>query len=143
MRPATARPSAGPDAYPEERHGRGLMAFAAILLFIIGFFNIIYGFAAVGSSNVFTADAHYVISDLRTWGWITVVAGALQLLAAFGVLAGNQLARWFAVAVVALNAISQLLASPGYPLWSVTIIAFDVIALYALCTYGGRENMTA
>jgi hypothetical protein len=31
----------------------------------------------------------------------------LQLLAAFGVLVGNQLARWVAVAVVGLNAIDH------------------------------------
>ena len=57
-----------------------------------------------------------MIGDLRTWGWVTVVLGVLQLAAAWFVLKGNQLARWFAVAV---------------------------IALYGLCVYGGRENMTA
>jgi len=119
------------------------MAFASILLFVIGFFNIIYGAAGIGSSNVFVANAHYVISDLRTWGWITLVLGLLQLLAAFLILGGNQLARWFAVAVIGLNAIGQMLAMPGYPLWSLTIIALDIIALYALCVYGSRENMTA
>jgi hypothetical protein len=131
------------EAEYSERHGRGLIAFASILLFVIGFFNIIYGFAAIGSSNVFTAHAHYVIGDLRTWGWVTVILGFLQLLAAWGVLAGNQLARWFAVAVIALNAIDQMFATPGYPLWSVLIIALDVIALYGLCAYGSRQNMTA
>ena len=66
-----------PGEYPPERHGRGLLAFASILLFVIGFFNIIYGAAAIGSSNVFTANAHYVIGDLRTWGWITLILGVL------------------------------------------------------------------
>jgi len=119
------------------------MAFASILLLVIGCFNVIYGVAAIGNSNVFVADAHYVIGDLRTWGWITVVLGIVQLLAAFGVLAGNQLARWLAVAVIGLNAIDQMFSIPGYPLWSLTIIAMDVVALYGLCTYGSRQNMTA
>jgi hypothetical protein len=126
-----------------ERHGRGLIAFASILLFIIGFFNIIYGFAAIGSSNVFVANAHYVIGNLRAWGWATVILGFLQLVAAWGVMKGNQLARWFAVAVLGLNAIDQMLATPGYPLWSVTIIVLDVIAIYGLCAYGSRANITA
>jgi hypothetical protein len=143
MTSATARPPTGESGYQEERHGRGFMAFASILLFVIGFFNVIYGVAAVGGSNVFVADAHYVIGDLRTWGWITVALGILQLLAAFGVLAGNQLARWLAVAVIGLNAIDQMLSLPGYPLWSITIIAMDVVALYGLCVYGSRQNMTA
>ena len=143
MTSATDRPASGTGGYQEERHGRGFMAFASILLFVIGFFNVIYGVAAIGGSNVFVADAHYVIGDLRTWGWVTVVLGGSQLLAAFGVLGGNQLARWFAVAVIGLNAIGQMFATPGYPVWSLTIIAMDIVALYALCAHGSRQNMTA
>jgi hypothetical protein len=45
------------------------------------------------------------------------------------VLTGNQLARWFAVVVVCLNAIDQMFFIPAYPFWSLTIIAVDVVAL--------------
>ena len=92
---------------------------------------------------MFTARAHYVLGDLRTWGLITLIIGVLQLLAAAGVLAGNQLARWFAVAVLALNAIDQMLFIPAYPFWSLMIIAVDVVALYGLCAYGSRANLEA
>jgi hypothetical protein len=143
MSSATTRPPAGTDGYPAERRGRGLTAFASILLTVIGFFNIIYGAAGIGSSNVFVANAHYLLADLRTWGWVTVIFGLLQLIAAFALLGGNQLARWFAVAVVGLNAIGHMLAITGYPAWSLTIIALDVVALYGLCAYGSRQNMTA
>ena len=57
--------------------------------------------------------------------------------------AGNQLARWFAVAVLGLNAIDQMLFIPAYPFWSLVIIAVDVVALYGLCVYGSRENLAA
>jgi hypothetical protein len=30
-----------------------------------------------------------------------------------------------------------------YPLWALVIIAVDVVALYGLCAYGSRENVTA
>ena len=110
---------------------------------MIGCFNLIDGIAAVARSHVFIANAHYVFGDLRTWGWITLIIGALQLLAAAGVLAGNQLARWFAVAVVGLNAIGQMFFIPAYPFWSLTIIAVDVVALWGLCAYGSRQNVTA
>ena len=92
---------------------------------------------------MFVANAHYVFGDLRAWGWVTLILGALQLLAAAGVLAGNQLARWFAVAVVGLNAIGQMFFIPAYPLWSLTIIAVDVVALCGLCVYGSRANLAA
>jgi len=47
-------------------------------------FNLIYGIAAIANSHVFTANAHYVFGDLRTWGSITLIIGVLQLLAAAG-----------------------------------------------------------
>ncbi len=126
-----------------EGHGYGLILFASILLMIIGFFNLIDGIAAVARSHVFIANAHYVFGDLRTWGWITLILGVLQLLAAVGVLAGNQAARWTAVVLIGLNAIDQMFFLPGYPFWSLMIIAADVFALYGLCVYGSRQNITA
>jgi hypothetical protein len=47
-----------------------------------------------------------VFGDLRAWGWLALILGALQVLAAAGVLAGNQVARWFAVVVAGLNALA-------------------------------------
>jgi hypothetical protein len=123
--------------------GHGLVVFASVLLVIIGCFNLIYGIAAIAHSHVFTSNAHYVFGNLRTWGWITLIIGVLQLLAAAGVVAGNQLARWFAVAVLGLNAIDQMFFIPAYAFWSLVIIAVDVVALYGLCAYGSRENLTA
>jgi hypothetical protein len=78
---------------------------------------------------------------------ITLILGILRLFAAAGALAGSQLARWFAVAVVGLNAIGQMFFVPAciWPLsvWSLMIIAVDVVALYGLCAYGSRENLAA
>lgn len=125
-----------------EGQGYGLVLFASILLMIIGFFNLIDGIAAIARSHVFIANAHYVFGDLRTWGWITLILGVLQLLAALGVLAGNQIARWTAVVLIGLNLIDQMFFLPGYPFWSLMIIAVDVFALYGLCVYGSRENVT-
>ena len=126
-----------------ERHGYGLVLFASVLLVILGCFNLIYGIAAVANSHVFTANAHYVFGNLRSWGWITLSIGVLLLLAAAGVLAGNQLARWFGVVLLGLNAIDQMFFIPAYPFWSLMIIAVDVVALYGLCVYGSRENLAA
>jgi hypothetical protein len=127
----------------ERREGYGLIVFAAVLLLVIGVFNLIDGIAAIAKSGVFIGNAHYVFGDLRTWGWVALVLGALQLLAAGGIVAGNQLARWTAVGLVGLNAIAQMMAIPAYPFWSLTIIAADVVALWGLCVYGSRENVTA
>ena len=140
---ATTNPPRGGSGVHEEGRGYGLIFFATILLFVIGFFNLIYGIAAIANSHVFVVNAHYVFGNLRTWGWITLIIGALQLLAAAGVVAGNQWARWFGVAVLGLSAVDQMFFIPAYPFWSLMIIAVDVVALYGLCAYGSRTNLEA
>jgi len=126
-----------------EGRGYGMVLFAGVLLLVAGFWNMIYGIAGIANSHVFVANAHYVFGNLRAWGWVTLIFAILMLIAGGGVMAGNQLARWFAVAVLGLNAIEQMFTIPAYPFWSLTIIAMDLLALYGLCAYGSRENVEA
>ena len=143
MTSATMRRGGSTGGRHAEGRGMGMVVFASILLLVIGFFNMIYGIAAIANSHVFVANAHYVIGDLRIWGWVTLILSVLQLIAAGGILMGNQLARWFAVAVVGINAIEMMFFIPAYPFWALVIIAADVVALWGLCAYGSRENLEA
>ena len=43
---------------------------------MVSFFNIIEGISAIANSHVFTANAHYVFANLRTWGWITLTTAS-------------------------------------------------------------------
>ena len=138
---SAARSSTG-RTYAEGR-GYGLVLFAGVLLLVIGFWNLIYGIAAIAQSHVFVANAHYVVGNLRTWGWITLIIAALQILAGIGVMTGNQAARWAGIILVGLNAINQMFFIPAYPFWSLMIIAMDIVALYGLCADGSRENVEA
>jgi len=141
MTSATTRPARGTRGRGGE--GYGLVLFAAVMLLVASFFNLIDGIAAVANSHVFVANAHYVIGDLRAWGWTALILSILQLVAGLGVLAGNQVARWAGVGLLALNLIAQMFFLPAYPFWSLTIIAVDVVALWGLCVYGSRENLEA
>ena len=141
MTSGTMRPSRG-RSYAEGR-GYGLVLFAGVLLLVSGFWNLIYGIAAIANSHVFVANAHYVFGNLRAWGWVTLIFAILLLIAGGGIMVGSQLARWFGVVVLGLNLIEQMFSIPSYPFWSLTIIALDVVALYGLCAYGSRENVEA
>ena len=141
MTSGTMRPARG-RSYAEGR-GSGLVLFAGVLLLVSGFWNLIYGIAAIAQSHVFVANAHYVFGNLRAWGWVTLIFAILLLIAGGGIMVGNQLARWFGVVVLGLNLIEQMFSIPSYPFWSLTIIALDVVALYGLCAYGSRENVEA
>jgi len=78
--------------------GYWMIVFAATLLGVVGIFNLIDGIAAIANSHIFIANAHYVVGDLRAWGWVALILGALQVLASIAVMVGNQAPRWFAVA---------------------------------------------
>ena len=142
MTSATMRP-AGTGGQHAQGRGLGLVVFASVVLAVVGIFNLIYGIAAVANAHVFVVNAHYVFGGLNSWGWVTLIIGGLQLLAAAGVLAGYQLARWFGVAVLGLNALAMMFFIPAYPFWALVIIAVDIVAIYGLCAYGSRANITA
>jgi len=115
----------------------GWLAFAATMLGLAGVWNTINGLLAVGSSRVFVDDADYVLGDLQTWGWIILALGVLQLVASFGVVSGNDRARWFGIGVAAVNAVGQLLYLPSYPLWAMALFAVDILIIHALAVHGG------
>jgi len=110
----------------------GWWVFAGILLLIAGVLNVIYGIAAIGNSHFFTANAHYILSDLNTWGWVTVIIGAIELIAGFSLFSGGGFGRWVGIFAAALASISALLSIPAYPFWSLCIFALSIIILYEL-----------
>jgi hypothetical protein len=114
------------------------MVFAVVLLFVVDFFNAIDGIAAIANCNI---HRRRTLRDRRParLGCVALILGAVQVFAAIGVLAGNQAVRWFAVAVIGLNAIRRMFSIPGYPVWALMIIAVDVVALWGLCLREPRE----
>ena len=69
--------------------GAGWVGFAAIMLGFAGIWNTINGMLAIGSSRVFVGEQTFVFSDLNTWGWIILVLGILQLIAAFAIVSAS------------------------------------------------------
>src|SRR6185436_20004518 len=67
----------------------GWIAFAAIMMFIVGGFNIIDGFAAIFKDEMFvTTSKGILVFDITAWGWIHLVLGVLQCAVAFFLLRG-------------------------------------------------------
>ena len=128
-----------PELYYDEK-GAGWMAFAAMMLVFGGIIGLIDGIVAVSRSSFYVAGAHFVFSDLNTWGWIIMIVGALTLVAGLSVVTGSQLARWFGIAMAGLQAIAQLMMIQAYPFWSLCIFAIDLLVIYALAVYGGSRS---
>src|SRR5580700_4495525 len=88
-----------------EARGRGWLAFAGVMIMIAATLNVIYGVAAISSSRFFTANAHFVVSDLNSWGWVLMLFGVAQFCIAVGILVRARWARWAGVLVAAGNVI--------------------------------------
>jgi hypothetical protein len=123
--------------------GIGWVTFAAVLLGLAGVWNSVDGILAIAGSRVYTASSVFVFSNLNTWGWIVLILGIIQLIAAGSLLAGSELARWFGITAAGLNAIGQLMFVPVYPWWAIAMFALDVLIIYGLAVYGGARLRVA
>jgi hypothetical protein len=115
----------------------GWVTFAGVMLLIGGVLNVIYGIAAIADSSFFVQDQKYILSNLNTWGWVTLVLGVLQLFAAFSLWSGGLYGRFVAILAASLSAVAALLSIPAYPFWSLAIFAIDIIVIYQVAMYGG------
>ena len=128
------------EAAYEDVAGSGWLMFAASMLGLVGILSVIDGIVALSKSRFYVANATYVFSDLRTWGWITLILGIVAILAAGGILAGSQWARWFGIIAASLSAIGMFSFAPGYPLWTLLIFSLNILVIYALAVYGGKRS---
>ncbi len=141
MSRAAVRKKQKPLAMDPERAGRGAhwLMFASTVLALAGIMNVFAGIAGIERSRVLDSGGHYVFSDIRTWGWILLVLGVLELWAAFAVFVGSQFFRWFGIAAALVNALGLLLASQANSGWTLALFALDVLVVYALASYGGPQ----
>ena len=123
----------------ESVEGAGWLVFAGIMVLIAGTLNCIWGIAAIDGSTFFVEDTKFIIEDLHTMGWIVLGIGALQLIAALSIWAGGEFGRWIGILGASLGALGALLSIPGFPLWSVCVFFINVLVVYALTAYGGRQ----
>jgi hypothetical protein len=122
------------DRYTTPARGlAGMVAFAGVMLALIGFFDILQGLTALFNDEYFAVrKGDLLVFDFTTWGVITLIWGALLVAAGLGLLSGRGGARIFAIVVVFINMILQIAFLAAYPIWSTIIIALDVFVLYAL-----------
>jgi hypothetical protein len=124
-----------------EREGAGWIMFAWIMLIVAGTFAIIDGIVAIANSSFFTEyGAKYVYTNLSTWGWFQLILGIVAVAAAFNVVRGGEWGRWFGIIVASIQLLMQIFWIPIVPFWALTIIVLDMLVIYGLAVYGGRQN---
>ena len=122
--------------------GAGRATFVAVLLFMAGTLNIIYGIGALDDANIFVNDKRYIFTNLNTMGWVLIVLGAIQLGAGFSLYAGNTFGRVIGIIGASLGAIAALLSIGGaYPWWSLGIFFLCVYIVHGIFIYGEDETV--
>jgi len=115
----------------------GFVVLAAVLMCIVGIFNIVTGLVAVFNDTIYSQRGSITVAlDVTGWGWFHIVWGLLLLGTGMALYAGQTWARVTAIVLVALNMITQLMEMPAYPLWSLVILALDILILWAIIVHG-------
>ena len=117
--------------------GIGRAVFVAILLLIAGTLNVLYGIGALDNANIFVNDRRFILTNLRTLGWVLIILGVIQLIGGFSLLAGNTFGRVVVIAGAGLGAIGALLSIGGaYPWWSLAIFFLCIYIVHGIFIYG-------
>jgi hypothetical protein len=117
------------------------IAFAGVLMIILGFMDALWGIAAIANNEIVVVGGHGVmILNITTWGWIQLILGAIVGITGLGLITGNTAARWAGIALVGINAIVQIVWFSAAPLWALMIIAIDVVIIYQLCVNWERDG---
>jgi hypothetical protein len=115
----------------------GWIWFAAMMLVLNGFFNLLDGLVALFNNDVYAVKGKGLVTfNFTTWGWILLVLGILQVAVGIALIQGRVWARIVAMILVMLNAFAQIAFITAFPLWSIVVIALDVVVLWALLVHG-------
>lgn len=112
----------------------GWPTFVGVYLFTVGVLNVLWGIAALANKSNFV-DNGLVWSSLKTWGWVVLIVGAVQLLGA-----GLVAARRAGGAVIAgflafLGLLVNFLSIGAYPIWSAILLVIDALILWAVTVH--------
>jgi hypothetical protein len=128
-------PTRASDRYESSGAGAsGWVIFAGVIMLVLGFLDAMWGLAAIINNEVVTVGGRggVVVWDITAWGWGHLILGTIVALTGLGLLAGQGWARWFGIFFVSLNILVQFGTFGLFPLWSIMIIAIDIVILYQL-----------
>ena len=135
-----ARSDEAYDGGPVQTGWVGWIVFAALMLVMLGIFHVMQGLVALFRDEVYVvgSDGLVVSVDYTSWGWTHVIGGAIAIVVGACLMAGQMWARVVAVVVAMLSAFANIMFLPAYPLWSMIMIAVDVLVIWAVTVHGSE-----
>jgi hypothetical protein len=140
QQPQPTTPAPGSPDYAPPSAWVGWTAFAGVLMVMIGTFHVFQGLVALFKDEYYLVgnEGLLVTVDYTGWGWTHIIAGLVVALAGFGVFAGKMWARVVGVVLAAVSALVNVAFLSAYPIWSMLMIALDVVVIMALTVHGSE-----
>ncbi|HEY0815217.1 MAG TPA: hypothetical protein VGE11_18255 [Pseudonocardia sp.] len=114
--------------------------FAGVLMVISGLWAVLVGISALFNDKVYVNTPGYLYEfDITGWGWVHLILGVLVAAVGVGVVQGATWGRMAGVVVAGISLLVNFTFIPHYPVWSILIITVDVIIIWALVAYQGRD----
>jgi len=118
-------------------HTSGWVTLAGIMMIAAGVFHGIAGLFAIFRSGWYVVnESQLVLFNYTQWGWVHLIFGIVLVLAAAALFAGKTWGRAVAITLAVLSIIANLGYLWAYPLWSIIIIALDVMIIYGVAKHG-------
>ena len=117
----------------------GWVAFAGIMMMLLGSFQAIAGLVALFKNEVvYVGLENTWLVDFTAWGWAHLILGIIIVFAGMAVLAGKTWGRVIGVLLASVSALANFAFIPVYPVWSVLMVIVDALVIYALLVHGGE-----
>ena len=113
----------------------GWIGFAGLLLMILGAIDFFEGLIAVIRKEYYAFTPQgLIIFNATTWGWLAMIMGVVLFLVGLGLTGGAGWARWVAIVLLVVNLLGNIgwVGSSQYPIWALTVVALEIIVLFAL-----------
>lgn len=125
-------------ADPEPTGWVGLIAFAGVIMIMMGVFHAIAGLVALFKDEYYVVGSRdLVVSvDYSAWGWAHLILGIVVCAAGYGLLAGRTWARVVGVVVALASALVNFVFMAAYPFWSLLMVVLSVAVIYAILAHG-------
>ena len=86
-------------------------------------------------TSFFVTGLNYTFEfDVTAWGWIHLIIGIVAVAAGLGIVAGQAWGMLVGIIIATIGAVSSFVFMPYYPFWSIVVIAFNVLVIWALAT---------
>lgn len=122
----------------------GWVAFGGYMLMLVGVFHAVEGLVAIFDDGYYVVTSRGLVVDFdyTVWGWVHLGLGVVTIAVGVGLLTGNIVARVLGVIIAGVSAVVSLGFIAAYPIWSIAVIALDVIVIYAIVAHGKEMRLS-